>query len=365
MDWLWTRLALVLTTGALLGLAGCGGSDDGKSGVETGSLSIGLTDGPIDDALHVWIQFEGLELISAGDGRPESYLFDPDSCDVYDPVLETCTIDLLALQGTEQRTVFAEELPVGVFEQIRLLVNAEKNVIDSYVEFEGPLYCPLYIPSGAETGLKLQGPLQVVANGSRYILDVDLYESIIQPPGLAGTPDSDMCVDNYLLQPVIRIVDETDAGSIGGEIDPGVLYADDGTEAPPPLFAGCENNLDGYIDDLKVYIFEDFVDQAIPATLDDYDAEMDSTHPVASVPVNYDTDSGVYSYEAGYLLTGNYLLGLACNASLDDPTTDEFVSGVDMQETCDAEGDAAFCFIADRAVDVEAEILSNGDFPAL
>ena len=346
----------VLMAFGLLGLSGCSGGD----GPETGPLSIGLTDGPIDGAEHLWIQFSGLELIRQGGDGPEFYPFDADACDVYDSATETCTIDLLALQGETLRTVFAKDMPVGVYNQIRLLVNAEQNVIDSYVEYVMPsVWCSLYIPSGAETGLKLVGPLQVVANGARYILDVDLHESVLQPPGLAGPVDSTDCVEDYLLKPVIRLVDEAEAGSVSGTVAQSVLY-DEGTGTPN--YPGCEENMDGYVDNLKVYAFEDFGDPSPPAVLDDYDIEDEMSRPVASAVVNYDMTSKEYSYELGYLLSGNYKLGLACNADLDNPETDAFVSGGDLG-TCDSAGTPAFCFVAERAVDVQVDAMNNGDFP--
>ncbi len=351
-----TNTHVALLIGALLGLAGCGGGSGG--GAATGTLSLGLTDSPVD-AEAVMIQFAGLELKPAG-GPPELYEFNPEACDEYDSALKTCTINLLDLWGTEKRTIFVRDLPVGEYQWVRLLVNAERNVMDSFItvrdELEATMDCPLWIPSGSETGLKIVSGITVATNGSRYMLDFDVNKSVKRPPGLVVPPANPptveaMCAQNYVLTPAIRIVDETEAGSIAGIVDSSLF----------PV-TGCEANAEGFIDDLEVYVFEDFTANA---ELDDYDDitdEMDPVDPVASAIVKYDKNSLEYSYEVGYLLTGNYLLGLACNTDLDFDGDDFDVNADGLQE-CGSESDPAFCFVADRTVDVQADMMSDGDFP--
>jgi hypothetical protein len=363
MNKTWTYTLASLLVGGTLALAGCGGSSGGSSGAATGTLSLGLTDGPID-ADKVVIQFTGLEIKPEG-GPPETYPFDSESCDDFDANMGYCTIDLLPLQGSEYRTVFLGELPAGPIQWIRLLVNAERNVMDSYIELssdtngdgesDNTMMCPLYIPSGSERGLQVIGGVTVTANGvSKYMLDFDVNKSVIQPPGLRVPPpeeepltEEEMCAQNYLLKPVIRMVDETEAGSISGVIDSSVF--------PVP---GCNE------DDLEVYVYEDFADP--PAAMrDDYDG--DAGDPVASAMAEYDTDNMWYSYEVGFLSAGSYLLGLACNTDLDDPEEDEFDSsaqGLQECETADDPPQAAFCFIDERTVTVEAEMMMTDiNFP--
>lgn len=357
-----TRTLLALIAGGCLGVMGCSSGSDGPS---TGELSLGLTDGPVEDAEHVWVQFTGLELKLA-DGPPESYPFDPDSCDVYVEVDETCKIDLLALAGTEQRTIFVEDLPIGDVQWVRLMVDAELNTMDSYIELydetENLVMCSLWVPSGAETGLKLVGGLTVVSNGSRYMLDFDVARSIVQPPGLAADAEAptvaEMCTENYVLKPTIRIIDETEAGSITGIIDRSVLYTLN-DQSEEVLVEGCrDDNLDGVVDYLSVYAFEDFADQPDPAVLDDYDGEGD---PVASAIVEHDLNSQEYSYEIGYLLTGNYRLGLTCTPDIDVKERDNF--GCDFQDAACEETSPSFGFIAERDVDVLVDPMNNGDIP--
>lgn len=341
-------LAMVVASSAIM--AGCGGSN-GSSDASTGTLRLGLTDGPIDGADHVWIQFDGLELKRAGDGPPESYAFDPAACSDEFPDPETCTIDLLALQGIKQTTILAEDVPVGDYEWIRVMVNAERNTLDSFIEYPDR-QCPLWIPSGDETGLKLKGGIEVTADGAAYILDLDLNKSILQPPGLAGPPTDDLeaCVENYLLKPVIRIVEEDEAGSIAGVIDESLLYEGD------VLVDGCRDvdPEDGVVDSLKVYVFEDFDSAAVA---DDYDGEGD---PVSSAVAEYDMDSMTYSYEVGFLLNGDYLLGLSCTGDVDLQEEDNF--GCNFEDPGCVETEPPFGFIAEQVVTaIEGETV-DGSF---
>jgi hypothetical protein len=338
-------LALVVASSAVM--AGCGDGNGGSDG-STGTLRLALTDGPIDGADHVWIQFEGLELKLTGDGPPEFYKFDPEACSEEFSTQETCTIDLLALQGIKLTTIFAKDVPEGEYEWIRMMVNADQNKLDSYIDY-GDRQCPLWIPSGGETGLKLQGGIEVTTAGAAYILDLDLNKSVLKPPGLAETPTNDIeaCVDNYLLKPVIRIVEEDEAGSIAGVIDESLLYTTNDM-GEPVLVDGCRDEgedgmtMDGVVDSLKVYVFEDF---DATAEADDYDGDGD---PVSSAVVEYDIDSMTYSYEVGFLLNGDYLLGLTCTGDVDLQEEDNFPC--DGEEPSCVETDPPFSFIAEQVV---------------
>ena len=344
------RILTVIATG-LVGLAGCGGSSGGAS---TGTLNIGLTDGPIDSAAAVVIQFTGLELKSAG-GPPEVFEIDPDACD-FDDSTGSCSIDLLTLQGTEYRTLFGQNVPAGDYQWVRLLVNAERTVHDSYIAFDGGPQCSLWIPSGAETGLKIVSGMTVTANGvSNYMLDFDVRTSITAPPGLPSATED--CLQDYVLKPAIRIVDETESGSISGTVNPELLADDSCRDVAEPL---------GVVDNLDVYVFENFDGSA---STDDYDGEGD---PIASAIVEWNgTD---YTYEVGYLRadagSDTYRLGLTCTADVDVMPGEEDVIADNFD--CDPVANPATCkettppfgFIAEIDVPVVADTIEDGTFPA-
>lgn len=343
---------LILIVSGLLGLTACGGSGGGES---TGTLNIGLTDSPIVSAKNVVIQFTGLELKPAG-GPPEVFNINPDACEFVGST-DSCSIDLLTLQGMEYRTLFGKKVPAGDYQWIRLLVNAERTVHDSYIIVDGEQQCSLWIPSGADSGLKIFSDITVTANGvSNYMLDFDVRTSITAPPGLpSGTPD---CLQDYILKPTIRIVDETESGSIAGTVSPDLLSDESCRDVEEPL---------GVVDNLDVYVFENF--GTSPVEMDDYDGDGD---PIASAMVEWNgTD---YTYEVGYLRgddgADTYRLGLTCTADVDvmpgevDKIADNFGCDAEQNPSTCMDTTPPFSFIAEIDVPVVIDAIADGTFPA-
>ena len=162
---------------------------------KTGTLKLGLTDGPVDAADAVVVQFTGVELKPVN-GAAFSVDFAPK------------TIDVLGLQGTNRAMLLdGEKVPAGDYEWMRLKVNADPNVAgDSHITVNGA-QCEMRIPSGDETGLKLiRGFTVGVGTITDFTIDFDLRKSVIRPPGQSGmTEECDGQV--YMLKPVMRVVD--------------------------------------------------------------------------------------------------------------------------------------------------------------
>jgi hypothetical protein len=146
-----TLPALVLD---IVTLAGCGG---GGSAPGTGSLSVNLTDAPVDGAANVVVVFTGLEL-QRSDGTPVTLDFATTNGQA-----NTKSIDLIKLQnGVTGVLNQGEAVPAGDYQWMRLKVLADKNSQgESYITLLNGAQYPLYIPSGAETGLKLVRPFTV------------------------------------------------------------------------------------------------------------------------------------------------------------------------------------------------------------
>jgi len=325
----------------LLGvLVGCGG---GASTGNTGQLNIALTDGPVEKADHVVVAFTGIELKPAGGPALPVVTMNESSCDTFDTSTGTCSIDLLTLTGTNRKVVFSDDLEAGDYQWVRLLVAAERNVMDSYIEFEDGSMCSLWIPSGAETGLKIVSGVTVTANGvSDYTLDFDVRKSVTAPPGMATAPL--MCEQNYIMKPAIRIVDTTEVGAVAGTVAESLLA---GSES-------CSMDEFGHYQNAAVYLFEDPDAMAVPDDLDDDPAYPD---PVTTASVVWNDDPAVqaYVYEAGYLLAPeNYLAALTCTADIDDGAVDDYdPDSADPQD---------FGFIAGVPVVTEVGATVDGSF---
>ena len=307
-----TRSALInciAATFAALMLTACGGDGGGGSnGISTGSLSLSLTDAPVDSADEVVVEFYGVELQPANGAR---ITFDfTDRCTL-DPA--SCQIDLLTLTaGTSDLILDNETVPSGRYNWVRLMVNAKQNVRDSYIVVGGQEF-ELRIPSGDESGLKLNRGFVVPAGGmADFTIDFDLRKSVHDPVGSS----------DYILRPTLRIVDNTEVGTLSGSVDPG-------------FFAGgsCTG---------AVYVFFD----GTAGAPDDEDGVGGGPDPITSALV---PDDGAHNYKVAFLSEGNYHIAFTCDAMADNPDVDDDIATVS--------------FLSEATVPVTAGANTNYDFP--
>jgi hypothetical protein len=273
-----------------------GDAGSGRGGTQNGFLSLNITDAPIDHAEEVWVQFDAVELKPLSDSEDDviTIAFDPAK-----------SIELLSLQGANSMPMFIDEtLPAGIYEWLRLKVTAENDgVLDSYIKIDDNAVYELSIPSGSESGLKITGGLEVVANTpTSMTIDFDLRQSIVK----TGPED-------YKLKPVLKLIDDSEVASIAGTIEMSALVDDACTDSDP-----ATGN--------AVYLFE-----GLNADPDDVDGN--EPDPVASVIPSLNNASGEYEYSFGFLPLGKYTAFFTCQATLDDPDTDddiEFSKGTNV-----------------------------------
>jgi hypothetical protein len=323
--------AALVAAAALIALAGCGGGND--SGSQAGTLRLGITDSPVDQVSAVVVQFTGVELKPKGGPAFSRDFAAPKS------------IELLSLQGVNREMLLENEsVPAGEYEWLRLKVNVDPDVRDSYVTLaDGD--CEMRIPSGSETGLKLiRGFTVGVGAVTDFTLDFDLRKSLIEPPGQAS--DATTCGGRvFQLKPVVRMVDNLQVGAIGGAIDPSLL----GTEA-------CVNSP---VTPGNVYLFGPVAAGTDPATVvpDDVDGiAADGADPLASARVS-DMD---YTYTIGYVPPGKYVVAYTCDA--DSPLVDADAPEAPPPPAVDEA--VSFTPAAGTVVDVAANQVVTVDFAA-
>ena len=130
----------------------------------------------------------------------------------------TATYDLLRLRNGASVILGNNYLDAGSYTQIRLIIGTGSNIVVNGVTY------PLEIPSGEQTGVKLNHAFEI-QSGVIYelILDFDAEHSIV----LTGN-------GQYKLKPVIRLVPAIISGTISGKINPisaaGYVYAISGTD---------------------------------------------------------------------------------------------------------------------------------------
>lgn len=298
-----SRIGWVLVLALWLGACG-GGNDKG-----TGILDLSITDAPVDGADEVVVEFTGVEIQSSGGRHSIDYLTPK-------------TIDLLALQGGLRESLLEDYvLPEGNVSWIRLKVNAEADgVMDSFIVKNGASY-ELDVPSGSETGLKLNRPF-VVRDGDDldFTIDFDLRKSVHQPNGqeFNGVPV-------YYLRPTLRLIDTNESGVITGLVDPLVFNGETCSVSAPEVSYG-------------IYLFDG--NAATPDDIDSIDPD-----PVTTAVVSLDASSN-YVYTLAFLAPGDYTIAATCVADLDEPDTN----------------DAAVTFVGPASVSVTAGATTSHDF---
>jgi hypothetical protein len=254
-------------------LTGCG--DFGM-----GTLTLRISDAPVDIANRVVVQFKGVEVHSSS-GDTLTYSISDN-------------IDLLELTRGESKAILEDkDLDAGDYTWIRLLVNATSGELDSFIELKTGAQHSLVIPSGEETGLKLVRGFEVPDNGSADLtIDFDLRKSIYMP-------ESD--ADDYVLKPSLRIVETADTGSISGSVDL-ALVTNTSCAGGNAVYAFIGNN-----------VTPDDVDGADP-------------DPVNTALV--ELESGAHTYKVAFLNAADYTVAFTCLANLDDPATDDAITFV-------------------------------------
>lgn len=281
-------LGVTMLAGAAL-LAACGGgSEPSALGAQSGRLNLKIGDAAVDGASAVVIVFTGVELQPASGERVNIDFAAPRE------------VDLLAYQnGATVNLLENQIVPAGDYNWMRLKVIAERNRSDgSYIEFLNSLGTkyPLYVPSGSETGLKLNRPFRVAAGSiTRLVADFDLRKSIIKPPGQEP---------NYVLKPVLRLMDELETGTLEGSVDFAALaIAQLGETATAEQ---CK---------VGVYVFTGGT--ATPDDADGDSADDGGVDPLVYMPVPYDGVNSTAGYTVAFLATGTYTVAATCNFDID------------------------------------------------
>ncbi len=286
------RISVVFAMTAMLLISGCGGSGGLSNTPEAnGSLTLSITDAPVDNATSVIVEFTSVELKKAGQEN-EVFEFDPPR-----------QIDLFALQGGITESLLeGETVAAGDYQWARLTVNAERGVIDSFIDLDTGARHSLFIPSGSQIGLKLNSGFTIDENGtSRFTIDFDLRKSVHAPAGLN---------DDYILRPALRLVEDELTGNITGTVD-ATLIVDPCSPA--------------------VYAF-------IGAGVTPDDVDGDEGDPISTGLVEMDETTGEFNYTIAFLEAGDYTIAFTCEADLDEPDVDDEIIFQQPQDATVTEG---------------------------
>lgn len=293
-------LKLFAVSALAAGVTACGGGGSGSD--STGTVSFGITDAPATNLSNVTVAFTEIQL-KPNDGDWVSF-----------PLEGFETVNMLDLQGGISAPLITdEEVPAGDYAQIRLIVDTENSFVTR--TDTGDTQYTLAVPSGEQSGLKLQGDFVVAADTSTsFTIDFDVRKAVVDPQGGA--------LADFMLKPALRLVNNLEVGSIAGTVDGSTVIQ---VECADPT-----------TNDGMVYVYQDS-----DATTGDLGSENE---PLLTAPVAFDADASEYSYTAAFLVAGNYTVSYTCDAD-DNDIADE-----------------ALTFIETRNVTVSADAQTTANF---
>lgn len=188
-------VSLMFTILFFLGLSGCSeSSTENSNGTQQGDIKLYLVDSPGDyDAVNIVITEVSVHLTSNDTVSGWTVISD-----------SLRTINLLNLTNGNFDILGRHRLDVGRYTQIRLKIGTGSNVV-----VNGQTY-PLNIPSGSQSGLKLNHQFDIEADALYELtLDFDASRSI----HVTGN-------NQYQMRPVIRVAANIVSGSISGVVSP-------------------------------------------------------------------------------------------------------------------------------------------------
>lgn len=184
----------------------------GEGTPEAAILRILLTDAPADYIAAAEVDIGRVELLPADeDGAP--IVLSEDGTDGF--------VNLLDFQDAATMQLAEAEIDEGAYAQLRLIVEAARvSLVEGYAFRDGSTEMDLFVPSGAQTGIKLNlkgdddSPLYIVPGEMVLVLDFDVNRSFV----LRGNFETPAGVHGVNFKPTIRVTGHDVAASISGMV---------------------------------------------------------------------------------------------------------------------------------------------------
>ncbi|HKJ34330.1 MAG TPA: DUF4382 domain-containing protein [Balneolales bacterium] len=189
-------LFLALAFGGLFFLQACNKSNvSGVNNNGQGTMKVHMTDSPISNVSALTVNITKIEVHQNGADSTSGWKVISDSSE---------TVNILNLTNGKTRLIGDQNLSAGTYSQIRLILGANSTVTIGGKQF------PITIPSGTQTGIKINANITVKAGETfNLLLDFNAAQSI----HMTGN-------GRYMLKPVIHAVNMQLDGNMKGTIQP-------------------------------------------------------------------------------------------------------------------------------------------------
>ncbi|MGF1753038.1 DUF4382 domain-containing protein [Vibrio makurazakiensis] len=283
-------ISLILLLPFFALLTSCGG--ESSSSGSTASVSMSVSDSPVDDASSVTIGFAQVELV---DSEGNSTYFDVTPTN---PNRDYEQIDLLDYQGAQSALIInSQAIPVGVYQNLILHISNESgvNFVDDLTGTNN-----LKQPSNK---LRL-GSFEVTSEATQaFTIEFDLRKALV----MRGNQGNN---NGYILKPNgVSILNNSTAASLSGNVDQNLFTADVSCSVSTSnmiyLYSGLGLTVSDLIDLVDTEDEEFDTNAPVPAN---------ANQPYASTEV---ADNGDYTF--GFLPAGDYTVAFTCNGDNDDP----------------------------------------------
>jgi hypothetical protein len=284
-----------------------------------------VSDAPVENAVTVVACFSQIELRSSDGANNKTFLIGDtegtamanDLCtDNNDAIVaNTRGVDLLSFAGADSDALLNNiEINPGNYNQIRLVmsplsyatVDLDNDGIEDDSDQDGNAdKIPIRVPSNE---LKLDGFTATLGGITNLTVEFDLRKGMTNPVGQEG----------YILKPRgVRIVDNTTSGHIEGTVSEALLTNNLCDVMPADLSETVAS----------VYVYSGIDLDA--AELAD-NGGIESIESLTSAPVLFD-GAITYSFEIGFVSSGDYTLALTCSSDT-DPEDDDDVEFIAITE---------------------------------
>lgn len=304
------RLLFLIAT--MLGLTACGGGGGSSSGASaatpnpppttpppvtpidpgTGFVTIGITDGPMDEARSVVLNITHLEL-GHMDGSVTRIDMDHGPLD----------LDMMQLQnGVAHDLVNGARVPAGEYEWMRLGVDINHSWIDT-------------MGMGGRHGMQMAYQDGLIVHQPFFVPDAEHLELMMDFDLRLGVQQHHMGMmgDRWELHPAMRLMDMATAGGLMGTVDASLVDANN------PVCDPAEGGN-------WAYLFPG--DAASPDDLAVTDSDG-IPGPFAADRVELHTGLGEYRYHFGFLPEGSYRVAFTCSGEWDEEGDDDYPSDPD------------------------------------